>query len=315
MNEHLTKRLIVDTDPGVDDAHALLLALSHPAVTVEAITTVAGNVPLEKTTRNALKVLEVLDKCVPVYPGCADSLVQSPPQRAISHGSDGLGDSNFPPPQRSPEEEHAALAILRLTQQMPGAYTIVAIGPLTNLAVATRLDPALPQRVRRLVILGGVISGRGNAWLPAAEFNFYVDPEAAAVVFENWENILLIPYETVEKHRLSAQELEALFAIPGQKAAFFRRTLQQRVEQQLPLYGAVNEPDPLAMAVAIDETLIQKSEKKAIWIERFGSITRGQSVVDWQGILGKSPNTEIVLEVDHLRYVEMLRQSLREASE
>lgn len=304
------KRLIIDTDPGVDDAHAILLAFSHPAIWVEAITTVAGNVSLDQTTRNALTVLEILGKNVPVYAGCADSLVQSPAQRAISHGKDGLGDVNFPPPHRSPEREHAALAILRLTRQSPGEYTIVAIGPLTNLALATRLDPDLPQRVHRLVILGGVTSGRGNAWLPAAEFNFYVDPEAAYVVLENWNNLLLVPWETAEKHRLNHATLEELFALEGEKAAFFRRTIQQRWEQQLPIYGAVNEPDPLAIAITIDDSLILRSEKKAVTVERFGSITRGQSIVDWNGILGKSPNAEIVLEVDQQRYVEMLRQSL-----
>lgn len=305
------KRLIIDTDPGVDDAHALLIALSHAAVHVDAITTVAGNVSLEKTTRNALTVLEVLGKDVPVYAGCTGSLVQSPPRRAISHGSDGLGDVNLPPPRRSPQTEHAALALVRLTAQLPGAWTIVAVGPLTNLALATHLDPALPQRVQRLVILGGVISGRGNSWLPAAEFNFYVDPEAAYVVLENWKNILLVPWETVERHRLKATELDELFALEGKKADFFRRTIQQRLAQQLPLYGGVNEPDPLAMAIAIDETLIQKSVRKAVTIECQGSLTRGQSIVDWNGILGKSPNAEIVLEINQRRYIEMLKQSLQ----
>ena len=309
------KRLIIDTDPGVDDAHALLLALSHESVKVEAITTVAGNVCLEKTTRNALTVLEVLGKDVPVYAGCTDSLVQSPPRRAISHGSDGLGDAELPSPRRSPEAEHAALALVRLTGQFPGAVTIVAIGPLTNLALATRLDPALPQRVQRLVVLGGVISGRGNSWLPAAEFNFYVDPEAAFVVLEHWKNILLVPWETVEKHRLLAAELEELFAIEGKKADFFRRTIQLRMAQQLPLYGGINEPDPLAMALAIDESLIIKSERKAVTVECQGSLTRGQSIVDWNGILGKSPNVEIVLDIDRRRYIEMIKQSLQSAEE
>ncbi len=307
----LQKRLIIDTDPGVDDAHALILALSHAAVQVEAITTVAGNVSLEKTTRNALTVLEVAGKEVPVYAGCTDSLVHTPPRRAISHGSDGLGDAKFPPPRRSPEAEPAALALVRLTRQLPGGYTIVAIGPLTNLALATRLDPALPQRVQRLVILGGVISGRGNSWLPAAEFNFYLDPEAAFVVLENWNNILLVPWETVERHRLKADELEELFAIESKKADFFRCTIQQRMAQQLPLYGGVNEPDPLAVAIAMDESLIQKSERKAVTVECQGSLTRGQSIVDWNGILGKKPNAEIVLEIDQRRYVEMLKQSLQ----
>jgi purine nucleosidase len=314
MKTPLSKRLIIDTDPGVDDAHALILALSHPGVQVQAITTVAGNVSLEKTTRNALNVLEWLGKDVPVYAGCADSLVQSPPKRAISHGSDGLGDVNFAPPRRSPQTEHAAEALVRLTRQRPAEITLVAIGPLTNLALATRLDPALPQRVRRLVILGGVIGGRGNAWLPAAEFNFYVDPEAAFVVLENWKNVLLVPWETVEQHRLSAAELEQLFAIESHKADLFRRTIQQRLEQQMPRYDGVNEPDPLAMAVAIDETLILRSVKKAMTVERFGSITRGQSIVDWNDLLGKEPNVEIVLQVDQQRYVEMLKQSLRDGN-
>ncbi|MCS6907531.1 MAG: nucleoside hydrolase, partial [Anaerolineales bacterium] len=158
----------------------------------------------------------------------------------------------------------------------------------------------------------GVISGRGNAWLPAAEFNFYVDPEAALVVLEHWRNLLLVPWETVERHRLKAAELEELFAIEGKKAEFFRRTIRQRLEQQLPLYNAVNEPDPLAMAVAIDESLVLRSAKKAVTVECFGSLTRGQSIVDWNDILGKEPNAEIVLEVDHRRYVEMLKQSLSE---
>lgn len=306
------KKLIIDTDPGVDDAHALLLALSHAAVHVEAITTVAGNVSLQTTTRNALTVLELLSKEVPVYAGCKDSLVQSPPRRAISHGSDGLGDVNLPPPRRSAQAEHAASALVRLTGQLSGACTIVAIGPLTNLALATRLDPSLPQRVQRLVILGGVISGGGNSWLPAAEFNFYADPEAAFVVLENWNNILLVPWETVERHRLIATELDELFAIEGKKADFFRRTIQQRMAEQLPLYGGVNEPDPLAMAIAIDESLIQKSERKAVSVECQGSLTRGQSIVDWHGILGKSPNVEIVLEIDQRRYIEMLKQSLQD---
>ncbi len=312
MPFHPPKRLVIDTDPGVDDAHALLLALSHPMVKVEAITTVAGNVSLEKTTRNALTVLELLGKSLPVYAGCADSLVQSPQQRAISHGTDGLGDCHFPAPQRSPEPEPAALALVRLTRQYPSNFTLVALGPLTNLAVATRLGPSLPQRVPRLVILGGVISGRGNSWLPAAEFNFYIDPEAAFVVLENWHNILLVPWETVEENRLSKEELNELFTLEGAKASFFRQTIRQRIEQQIPLYGGVNEPDPLAMAIAIDEALIVKSVRKAVTVERYGSITRGQSVVDWENLLQKTPNVEIVLEVDHRRYVEMLIQALRE---
>ncbi|MCE7988692.1 MAG: hypothetical protein DYG89_46650 [Caldilinea sp. CFX5] len=144
-------RIIIDTDPGVDDAHALLMACTYPKAQVEALTTVAGNVALELATRNALIVLDGIGQAIPVFPGCADALVIPTPRRAISHGVDGLGDSGYAPSARQPAAEHAVHALIRLANASPGELTLVAIGPLTNVALATRLDPGLPQKYKQLL--------------------------------------------------------------------------------------------------------------------------------------------------------------------
>jgi purine nucleosidase len=215
-------RIVIDTDPGVDDAHAILMACAHPETKVAALTTVAGNVSLEKATLNALKILDIVGMDIPVYPGCEDALVNPTPRRAISHGVDGLGDSGYPPPKRQAASEHAVQALIRLANENPGELTLAAIGPLTNLALATRLDPSLPQKYKRLVVMGGAIHARGNSWERAAEFNFYCDPEAAAIVFQKWPEITLLPWETTLAHALPLSQVEELSGGKSRKAEFFR---------------------------------------------------------------------------------------------
>ena len=144
-------RIVIDTDPGVDDAHAIMMAFAHPATTVVALTTVAGNVSVEQATRNALIVLDVLGQDVPVFPGCDDALVIPTPGRASSHGRDGLGDSGYAPSLRPASSEHAVHALIRMANESPHKLTLAAIGPLTNIALATRLDPSLPQKYKRLI--------------------------------------------------------------------------------------------------------------------------------------------------------------------
>jgi purine nucleosidase len=167
-------RLVIDTDPGVDDAHAIMTAFAHPGARVKAITTVAGNVPLERTTANACTILDVLEQDVPVYAGCDRPLVGQPPDASYFHGADGLGDSGYPPSRRGVADRHAVNALIRQANESPGELTLVAIGPLTNVALATRLDPTLPQKYQRLVVMGGAIRCVGNI-TTAAEFNAYAD--------------------------------------------------------------------------------------------------------------------------------------------
>jgi purine nucleosidase len=141
--------IIIDTDPGIDDAYAILMAFAHPETKVEALTVVAGNISLERAIRNALIVLDVAGKSAPVFPGCTDALVIPTPRCAISHGSDGLGDSGYLTSAQQALPEHAAQALIRLADQSPGELTLVALGPLTNIAMATQLDPSLPSKYKR----------------------------------------------------------------------------------------------------------------------------------------------------------------------
>jgi purine nucleosidase len=177
-------RLVIDTDALVDDAHAIMMAFAHPQARIEAITTVAGGTSLERATATACIILDVLERDVPVHAGCGRALAaRDTPDASFVMGQDGLGDSGYPPSKRKVADEHAVYALIRLGNASPGELTLIAIGPLTNVALATRLDPMLPQKYRRLIAMGGSIRGLGNI-TPAAEFNVYTDPEAAAIVVD-----------------------------------------------------------------------------------------------------------------------------------
>ena len=307
------QKIIIDTDPGVDDAHAILLALAHPGVRVEAITTVNGNVSLEKTTANALKILDVAGKDIPVFAGCAAPLINTPAHASFVHGTDGLGDCNLPASRRKVEKDHAANALVRLANEHPGEITLVAIGPLTNLAVALRLDPDLPGKFNKLVIMGGAHHGRGNTANVTAEFNFFTDPEAAAMVLAAWQMTTILTWETTLAHLLSGEDLKRIFNLKTGKSRFFEDTSQIiRTFIRNELHQAVLfAPDGLAMAIAIEPQIIKGSEKHFVSVELNGTHTRGQMCVDWMG-LGKRPaNAEIVLEIDQTRFVELIENGLK----
>jgi inosine-uridine nucleoside N-ribohydrolase len=307
----MMNRVVIDTDPGVDDAHAIMLAFAHPDTKVEALTVVAGNVGVQQAAINALVVLELLGKEVPVFAGCSDALVRPTPRRATSHGVDGLGDIGYPLPAKRASPEHAANALIRLANESPGELTLVAIGPLTNLALAVSLDPGLPQKYKRLVILGGAIRATGNSWNPAVEFNFYVDPEAAAITLRCWPGALLVPWETVMDHGLAPDQVEELCSIGTAKADFFRRSIRNRYLKQIPGVKKLFEPDPLAMAVALEPELISRSEARYIEVELGGNQTRGQVVVDWFDVTGQPPNANLVLEINRDRFFELMKLSLQ----
>ena len=307
------KRLIIDTDPGVDDAHAILLALAHPDVQVEAITTVSGNVSIDLTTANALKILEVAEKDIPVYRGCERPLINAPQYAAYVHGDDGLGDCGIPASKKQPQPEHAVQALVRLANENPGELTLVAIGPLTNLAVALRLDPNLPVKFKELVIMGGAIYSKGNAGSLTAEFNIHTDPEAAHMVFSSWPMLILLSWETTLAHIFTRDVLDRFFSLGTPRAGFFHDTNQK-------ILGFIKErwnqdmlfaPDGLAMAAAIEPGLITSSEKKYVTIELHGAHTRGQTVVDWFNTTRKQPNTEIIHAVDQQRFVQLMENGLK----
>ncbi|HET6806827.1 MAG TPA: nucleoside hydrolase [Frateuria sp.] len=303
-------QLLIDTDPGVDDALAILMAHAH--ADVAGLSIAAGNVGLEHTVHNARVLVELLGATTPVFPGCATPLVRLPEEdAAFVHGRDGFGDVGFPPPGHPAADEAAALALLRLTRERPGELTLVALAPLTNVALALRLDPTLPQRVRRLVIMGGAVTGHGNTSRVPAEFNIGFDPEAAHVVFEAFEEFDLVDWELTLRHAFDEDAFDGWLAAGDARAAFYGSICQvaRQTNRERGRRGII-AADALAMAVAIDPAVVVRSERRAVAIELDGRLTRGATVVDWAGRLGRSANANVVLELDQERFAAMVRRAL-----
>lgn len=303
-------QLLIDTDPGVDDALAILMAGAH--ADIAGLSIVAGNVGLSHTVRNARTLVDLLHLDAPVFPGCASPLVRAPEEdAAFVHGQDGLGDVGFDEPKAAAADESAALALLRLTRERPNELTLVALGPLTNLALALRLDPALPQRVARLVVMGGAVTGHGNTGNVPAEFNIGFDPEAAHVVFEAFPEFDLIDWEATLRYAFDDAEFDAWLAAGDHRAEFFDRivALARRYNQANERRGVI-AADALAMAVALDPSIVVRSERRAVAIELDGRLTRGATVVDWAGRLGRPAQANIVLEIDQERFSAMVRRAL-----
>ncbi len=310
-------RLVIDTDPGVDDAHAIMLAFAYPGAQVEAITTVAGNVGVDQTSANACLVLDLLGispEQTPVFRGADSSLMGERYNGSYYHGRDGLGNSNYPRTTRQVAGEHAAHALIRLADEAPGELTLVAIAPLTNLALATRLDPELPHKFKRLVVMGGAIRGMGNnRHNPSTEFNIHTDPEAAAIVFKHWPGLTLVSWETTMQHMLSYAQMDELMSAGSPKSEFFRRITSWQLEysrQELRRPGFY-APDELAMAVAVEPDVVARSEAHAVTVELAGTHTRGQTTVDWFDLTDHKPNVNILLEVDRERFWRMMQVSVK----
>jgi len=305
-------RLLIDTDPGVDDALALLLAYAHPDARVEAITTTAGNVGLDCTTRNALKLLELIGADTPVYPGAIEPIERKEEYAAYVHGLDGFGDTGYLAPSRAPETEHAALAMIRLTREHPGALTLVMLGPLTNLALAVTLDPTLPKRVHRLVVMGGAVLGRGNLPRLPVEFNFGFDPEAALIVLSHWPRLELVDWQATLDHGLPLREMESWLECGDPRASFYAaisrkcRSWMRRTRSTEHWHVA----DALAMAATLAPDAVGERQLRHVQIELDGSASRGMSIVDWDARGGGSPNAEIVRRFDLPTFGGLIRLAL-----
>ncbi|MGH9756462.1 MAG: nucleoside hydrolase [Candidatus Acidiferrales bacterium] len=272
------RRIIIDTDPGVDDAMAIFLALRSPELKVEAITPVSGNVPLELTLPNALRLVEIAGReDVPVAPGASLPLVRRLVTAKYAHGKNGLGGVDFPAPRLKPAAETATEMIRRLVRGNPGEITIVAIGPLTNIATVLRSDPEIAGMIPAIVIMGGSLS-RGNI-TPAAEFNLYVDPEAARIVFDAGVPLTMVGLDVTEKVLLTeahAQKLEAAKNPVSQAAAKIMRATIDRMRQEN-FGAAVAMHDPLTVASLLDPNLLTFTEY-AVEIETEGEFTAGMTV-------------------------------------
>jgi purine nucleosidase len=293
-------KILIDTDPGVDDALAILMAHRHADVV--GLTIAAGNVGLGHTVANALKLTDVIGADTPVFAGCQMPLVRAAEDAAFVHGQDGFGDAGLAPGKRAVESEHAVQAILRLSHQHAGSLVVVALAPLTNLALALRLDPSLPQRIPRLVVMGGAVTGQGNT-SAVAEFNFGFDPEAAHIVLSSWPMLELVDWELCTRHAFEFDTMDRWVAAGTESARFYdaisRKTRAWSRERGRPRLAVA---DSVAMAVALRPDLATRMAERHVGIELDGTHTRGMSVVDWDGRLGGVPNARIVSELDQARF-------------
>jgi pyrimidine-specific ribonucleoside hydrolase len=302
--------VVLDCDPGHDDAIALVLAAADPAIDLRAVTTVAGNQTLEKTTRNALRVLTVADCTdVPVAAGLAEPLLREPIAAGEVHGETGLDGAELPEAAAEPSEEHAVDALARVARETTEPITLVAVGPLSNVAVAIRRYPNLVEDLERIVVMGGSLGG-GNV-TPAAEFNVHADPEAAAIVFDAAVPVTMVGLNVTQTARLPAERFDELRALDSDVATMVADLLAFYLDFHRDRYGWESVPlhDALALAHVSDHGLL-KTESMAVDVETGGKHTLGATVCDRWGVTGREPNADVAVDVDTDAFLEWLTDGI-----
>ena len=273
--------VILDMDPGVDDALAIILAVHSPELSVIGICTVSGNVPVDLGTANALKVLEMVGRTdIPVYAGAQRPLRRKPVYAMEVHGPSGLGEAELPSPRSSPAGEAVPFLLQALTERA-GEIVVIATAPLTNLARAEMLEPGVLGRAKEIVVMGGVLREPGNV-APRSEFNFFADPDAARRVVNSGANLTLVPLDATHQVFLSREEIQQqLTADPTAYAAFCEaatRTAMTRARKLSDCDG-IYLHDPLVVALVIDREVCGV-ESRWIDVETEGQLTAGMVVVD-----------------------------------
>lgn len=268
-------KVVIDCDTGVDDALAILYLAAQPNVEILAAGTVHGNVPPEQGALNTLNVLEVAGLTnVPVSIGAARPLAQNATSADFVHGSDGLGNVNLPAPAMSPSTEPAAIQLIRLARDRPGELTLIATGPLTNVALACLLEPALPRLLGRVVVMGGAVYVPGNVNYDA-EANIWNDPEAAALVLSAGFDLTLVGLDVTNRAVATEAEIDELRS-GSRRAQFVWRIIQKYLDYHQEYYGErfCHLHDPLAAAIAIDPQLADL-HPTPLHVELRGQMTRG----------------------------------------
>jgi inosine-uridine nucleoside N-ribohydrolase len=326
----MEKRVIIDTDPGVDDALALLLAFHSPELRVEAITTVNGNVPLEQGTTNAALLLDLLDpKPRPILArGAQQPLVKGLIRAQSVHGVDGLGELNhfknadgslrYPEPELPKFVPDATDVLLDLLKRYPDELSLITLGPLTNLAEALQADEKAVKGLREVVIMGGAIGVPGNI-TPAAEFNIFVDPHAAHRVFGSGLPIKLVPLDVTQKVCLESTDTENLAqAMDEPLGRFLCDCTSKAMEytEQVRGMAAIHLHDPLAVGVAINPSMVTTTPVH-VDVETHEGITQGMTLGDLRAIrddLKQAPNLHVALEVAAERFLSFFKERLCQRS-
>ncbi len=305
------RNFIIDTDTASDDAVALLMALRQPDIAVKAITVVAGNVPLSQALQNALYTVELCGADVPVYAGCQKPLLRPLETAQEVHGQDGMGDIGLPLRGRKAARGHAADALRQVIQAHAGDITLVTLGPLTNVALALLRDPELARQVSHCVIMGGIGSGHGNV-TPTAEFNIWVDPEAAKIVYESGMEMTMVGWDISWRYATfderQAAELRAIGSPYAEFAVDIQATLTEFSKTENHLAG-FDLPDPIAMAAAIDPSICEYHDYP-VAVTTGEGLARGMTVVDVLGVTGAAPGMRVATSADRQAFVDLLKSSL-----
>ncbi len=308
---------IVDTDAGVDDAVALMCAMRQTDIEWAGLASVSGNAPEEQVAKNLCYILDWMGKDVPVFRGAGKPLFRQPIRSLDFMGADGLGGITplLPPLCHTPAAGNAPVILPNLVKAAwaKGPVVLVAIGPLTNLALAVRLAPEMVSSVDRLVIMGGAVHAQGNT-SPVAEFNIYSDPEAASIVFgAGFKETWLVPWETAIHHFLPWEEFDPLCALPGRRADLFKQltaTTEEFLRRRLRFPGMVLA-DFLAIAIALDPDLAIVAPEVFVAVDINKGIAHGLTAVDWSYTTGKQPNMRVVERVDAQRAYSLLTEALQ----
>lgn len=309
---------IIDTDAGVDDCQALVLAFSSPLIEVVGVTTVAGNVDLPKVVKNTAETLRVCGRQdVPYYIGSKQPLISPLIVADAIHGPDGLNNYwtdreciDLP----SPAQKSAVEGILELANKYAGNLNIATIGPLTNLALAVAIDPDLPKKFKRVMVMGAAVHGKGNRTV-CAEFNVWCDPEAAFIVFDRFPLIELVPWETciAPEHQFTLEFLHQYTSGATEKGRFINGITKVHEGKSKVFFC-----DPITIAIAIDPTIALKTVSTEAWVELSGKTTRGMTVVNWKksdeaevNSLTRHANVAIVESLDIGKIQELFLSSVR----
>jgi len=304
------RHVIIDTDPGVDDALALMLAFSSPELSVEGVTTVVGNVSHGRAHSNALKLLEFLGvRGVPVAPGATKPLLRRPLDASEFHGEMGLGEAVLPEPRLKSDERSAVELILEKAEELEERLTLIAVGPLTNIASALLAEPGLAEAAAGLVIMGGAFNvttyGHGNV-TPVAEFNIWHDPEAARIVLGSGMPVTAVGLDvtTHPDNRLSKEHFEEMETRGTRRSRLVRDLCRRSIRR----FGSLSIHDLLAVAAVVDPSLVD-TRLFHVDVETVGELTRGQTVADrreLRRIRGRrEPNVDVCVSVDSGRFLRL----------